>query len=512
MEQKRPTEAFGLPAVDGCIDFAEVSARIRKAEAGNKVDDLADALSEAVFAGNVGQEAVPCLIEAVGYAGSDLSLRSAALALASVASTNDQEVTGALIASFNRVSHHPFLAPSVLEALGLLALRDPLARAQLSALLFPLRMTEPRYLLIKAAKLIGLLDGVRPDPDLRAKLDELTKVSDLAVQAEARQQLALATLADALLADDRGALQERLICARAAFARAAQSEEHRPDAAIFVHTLDMLLAFPELRAWDGYAATQIEDLAKSVDHALNSLAPHDWHGYRSDRATRSAQRVLHICDALRHAAAAASVAAEWLDYTAALRELASLHAQVRSTASSDPRDGRIAAALATTADTIFAASLGPLLARVVQRHRLALITSKHEISNGVDDVYLGLRALEQAAAKFEFMEDSSISAEQKSKIIVLGERAGLQPDVLVKQLLDAIEEGSVERWAEKSGLAPAALPVEKIDLYGDDPAVDEVVRPLLHQIRKEIATFPLPKWRRASRRSRRFSAVCQLRA
>lgn len=63
--------------------------------------------------------------------------------------------------------------------------------------------------------MIGLLDRVRPNPDLRMKLDELATASDLAVQAEARQQLALAALADALLANDRGALQERLVHIRA---------------------------------------------------------------------------------------------------------------------------------------------------------------------------------------------------------------------------------------------------------------------------------------------------------
>jgi hypothetical protein len=50
--------------------------------------------------------------------------------------------------------------------------------------------------------------------------------------------------------------------------------------------------------------------------------------------------------------------------------------------------------------------------------------------------------------------------------------------------VQAVEEGRVVGWAEELGLARANLPVERPDLYGDDPAVDEVVRPLLYQVRK----------------------------
>lgn len=405
-------------------------------------------------------------------------------------------MTDGLLAAFNRFVHHPFLAPALLDVLGLLALRSSLARAELSSQLLRLRPTDPRYLLVKAAQVIGRLDAMRPDPDLRAKLDDLTTTSDLAVQAEARQQLALAALADALLANDRGTLQERLVGARAAFARAELSEEHRPDAAMFVRVLDMLLAFPQLQTGDERTARRVAELAHTLDHTLTGLAPYDWHGYHSDRGTRRARHLLRIADALRQAAAAASVAEEWTNLAAALEELARLYAQVRVESPSPPSDGRLTDALVSVADAVFVAGLGPLLARVVQQRRLTRITSDYVLAHGEDEVAVGLRALEQAAAPYAFMGDPAVRDSAAGAIARLAERIGQRPDAPLKGFLRAIEEGDVARWAEESGLAPAPLPVERPVLYGDDPAVDEVMRPLLHRIRERLGNYPPLKWAR----------------
>jgi hypothetical protein len=495
MARGQPTEANDLPRIAGSIDWAAASAQLRTAEAGDTADDLIDALTEAVFAGEVGGEAVPCLIDALDRARSELSLRSAALALAAVAQ-DDPGAVDALVAASGRVAQHPFLAPALLEALGLLALQSPLALAELSALLLRLCPADSRYLLVKGAQVIGLLDGVRPDPGLRVKLDELATAADLAVQAEARQQLALAALADALLADCRGALQERLAGARAAFARAELSEEHRPDAAMFVRLLDLLLAFPQLQAGGERAAGHVAELASSLDHALTSLAPHDWHGYRSERATRQAQRVLHIADALRRAAAAASVAEDWTNLAAALEELAWLYAEIRAEPPSAPSEKRVTAALACVADKVFAASLGPLLARVVQQRRLARITADYVLAHGEDEVAAGLRALEQAAATFAFIGDPSLPDSAMGEIARQADRVGQRPDVLLRGFVQAIQEDRVARWVEEVGLTPVSLPVEGPELYGNDPVVDDIVRPLLHETRQLLGEYPLPKWAR----------------
>jgi hypothetical protein len=237
-------------------------------------------------------------------------------------------------------------------------------------------------------------------------------------------------------------------------------------------------------------------VGSTLDHALASLGPHDWHGYRSDRATRQAQHVLHIADALLRSAAAASVAEEWTNLAAALEELARLYAEIRAEPPGAPSDRRVTAALASVADAVFAASLGPLLARVVQQRRLARITADYVLAHGEDEVAAGLRALEQAAASFSFISDPSIADSSVGTIARLAERVGQRPDVLLEGFAQAMQEGRVARWVEEVGLTLVSLPVERPELYGNDPAVDEVVRPLLHRIRQHLGDYPLPKWAR----------------
>ncbi|MBI3910681.1 MAG: hypothetical protein HY320_07085, partial [Armatimonadetes bacterium] len=380
------------------IDWPAAQRQLRTAPDGDQADDLIDALTDAVFAGAGTAEAAPVLAQAVQRAHSEFSLRSAALALSVTASADDANAVDALVAAYRRAAEHSFLAPSLLEALGLLAPRSPLARAQLTALLLRLHAEDSRYLLMKAAQVIGCLDAVRPEPDLRAKLAEFSAAQDSAVQAEVRQQLALMELADALLVEDKGALQARLSSARAAFARAELSEEHRPDAAMFVRVLDMLLLFPGLSLDRAATVRGLVEVAAALDHSLSSLMPYDWHDYRSDRATARARRILHIADALRRAAQGVGAAEEWTNFAAALEELARLHAQIRAESSAVPDDGRIPAALGSIADAVFATSLGPLLSHVVQARRLARITADRALAHGEDDITQGLRALEQAAA------------------------------------------------------------------------------------------------------------------
>jgi hypothetical protein len=479
----------------GGVDWAAASVQLCSAYRGFDVDDLIDALTEVVLAGGVGTEAAPFLTEAVCQACSDLSLRSAALALAVTAPADDAGAVDALVAAYGRGEDRVFLAPALLEALAVLALRSPLARAHVSALLLRLRPNDSRYMLVKAAKVIGRLDAVRPDSDLRAKLDEFVAGQDLAVQAEARQQLALAGLADVLLSGDRTALRERLAGARAAFFRAESSEEHRPDAAMFVRLLDMLLAFLTLNQDRQAIAARVSELGRMLDHTLTSLAQHDWHGYRSDKGTLQVQQVLRIADALRRAAESASVAEEWVNFAAALEELARLHAQIRGELVMPLDEGRTHAGLSGIADTVFAASLGPLLVHVVQQRRLSRITADYVLARGEDAIAQGLRALEQAAAT-AFVGGTAIPEGVMGQIAILAERLGCRPETLLTKFLEAAQEGRVARWAEEIGLGTGPLPIERPNLYDDDPTVDEVVRPLLHRIADQLGNYPPAKWAR----------------
>jgi hypothetical protein len=494
MAETPPAEAEAIPRTAGAINWAAAHEQLRAAPDGEGADDLIDALTGAVFEADATVEATPYLVDAVRRARSDLSLRSAALALSIAAPADDQSSVDALVDSYRRAAGHPFLGPALLEAWGLLAVRSPLARAHLSALLLGLRAEGPRYVLVKAAQAIGHLDAVRPDPDLRTKLQEFASAEDPAVQAEARHQIALASLVDALLADDQTALRVRLAGARAAFARAERSEEHRPDAAVFVRLLDMLLAFLELGGDRATATERLARLAGDLDGAVMSLAPHDWHGYRSPRATFRARHMLRIADALRSAAETAGTAEEWTNFAASLEGLARLHAQIRADEMTPADDGRLPAALGGIADAIFAASLGPLLARVVQERRLARIAADYVLAHGEDGITRGLRALGGAAAAFA--TDSAAVEGIEEQLADLAKQVGRPPGELLAEAIAALQERRVPQWVEEIGLASNPLPVERPDLYGNDPSVDEVVRPLLHRIAECLGDYPLPKWTR----------------
>src|SRR5205085_7880504 len=63
-------------------------------------------------------------------------------------------------------------------------------------------------------------------------------------------------------------------------------------------------------------------------------------------------------------------------------------------------------------------------------------------------------------------------------------------------LRQAIEEGDVEGWVRRLGLATAALPIDRPGLYGSDPAVDETVRPILESLRARLGPCPGRLWLR----------------
>lgn len=495
MSRTESTEIHVESAVGRKVNWADATIQLRGAASVDEADDLVDALTEAVFNGDALPEATPFLTLAVRQASSDLSLRSTALALAVAAPADDNEAVNILVEVYGRKAHHPFLVPSLLEAIGLLAHRNALARAQVHVLLLRLNANDSRYLLVKAAQVIGRLNAIKAEPDLRAKLDEFLGCDDAAVQAEARQQLALAELADVLQAEDEPTFRARLISAGAAFARAEMSEEHRPDASMFVKLIDALVAFFRLARSRSDSEAALVEPAETLRHSLTSLATHDWHGYRSERATLLALHVLGIVDGLRRAAATVGTAEEWTNLAAALETLARLHAQVRGQSLSDSQD-RVVFAMGSFADTVFAASLGPLLARVVQQRRLARITADYVLSHGEDDVARGLRALEQAAATSTFAADPALSEATAGHLVEVAAKVGRAPDVLLSEVLEALQQHRITSWAEEVGLTPGMLPVEQLELYGGDHSVDEVVRPLLHQLADQLGDFQLPKWLR----------------
>ena len=133
-----------------------------------EVDDVVDELVARLLAPPPDPTATPAAIKALALAKSDLSVRSAAAALAYVAPDDDIEAVERLEQAFEARRQHAFLAPSLLGSLTLLGLRNESARAGAVRYLQRLQPGEPRPLLAAGVKAIGLLCDRENDEKLRA--------------------------------------------------------------------------------------------------------------------------------------------------------------------------------------------------------------------------------------------------------------------------------------------------------------------------------------------------------
>lgn len=448
------------------------------------VDDIVDEVTELMQVDGPSTEAAQFLIAAVGRARSELSLRSAAVNLALFAEADNYEAVQILKSTYERVHDHAFLAPALLDALGVLALRSALARSELTTKLLLLQRHSEEHLLIRASKWIGRLDGLRADPALVAKLEDFLRADSLVVQAEARQQLAFVALRDALLATTRDELRVRLVAARAAFARAELSDELRPDARTLIVIVDMMLAFMKLDIERDGAITRLEELSAELRDLLRPTANMGWWDHQSEHWTRRTIGVLSISDSLMEGAKSINTADEWMNLNNALEGLARLYSQIRAesgylTHLPQPLDG--------IGDMIFADSLGPLLLWAVNLKQLKLALDRYTSVHEEDETSRGLRALLASATAVDIASIQSIPEDLFSAISEFAIRRGMSPNTIMKDLKTAIDDGKLAQWAE--AMSEGALRIEWSDLYGADPSIDEVVRSLLGQLSQRLIRY-----------------------
>src|SRR5690348_5667982 len=134
-----------LPPITAA-DWEVLRARLHTLSAPDEIDDLIDSVRETFFASSPSVAASAYLRDALNRAGSALTIRSAALALALAASPTDSVAVDALVGMYKRFASDVFLAPVLVDALGLLALRSPLGRIELSSLRLRLHLEDNRYL------------------------------------------------------------------------------------------------------------------------------------------------------------------------------------------------------------------------------------------------------------------------------------------------------------------------------------------------------------------------------
>jgi nucleoside phosphorylase len=411
-----------------------------------EVDDAVDDLAARLLASPPDPTATTVVIRALGLSKSDLSVRSAAMALAYIASDDDIEAVEYLEHAFEARRQNEFLAPFLLGALSLLGLRNESARLGAGRFLQRFKASEPRSLLVAAAKAIGLLCDRRNDETLRARLFALAGSDDVAVRAEARQQIALMRLADALLAESYDGLIALLAAAREAFLAAEGSEETRPDASLFRLLLDAVLQFHELERDRVAAAERIKQVSANLREMGGQKAEQIFQMDRSPAASQIANRCEIVASSLEAAAKEVANAARWTNFDRSVVRLAECYGDIRYRFSAIPGYEQAAMSISAFADRVIKPRLGPVLARKVGRESFAEVIRHYEAESAKPEVLLGLQELQRAVLEAEMDGRSSLSEEAVGTLRAMAEKAGCSPEELIGRInlqIEANEEGEL---------------------------------------------------------------------
>lgn len=293
------------------------------------IDDAVDELAGILLASPADQAAISVALKALSVAKSDLSVRSAAFAVAFVAPDDSLDAAEGLERAYETRKQHVFLAPSLLSALALLGLRNDSARAGAVRYLLRLQPTAPPPLLVAGVKAMGLLCDRENDAKLRAKLFALAGVEDNAVKAEARQQVALIQLSDALMAETHDGLIASLTAAREAFRLAESSEEVRADATLFRLLLDAVLAFDDLERDRNGALRRIGPLVVELRQMGGRTAERIFQMDRSPAAAQIAHRCEIVASSVEAAANEAARATGWTNFDKSVVRLAECYGDIR---------------------------------------------------------------------------------------------------------------------------------------------------------------------------------------
>ncbi len=443
---------------------------LEKLDSAGEVDDVVDDLAGRLLVPPPDPSAQPVAIKALSVARSDLSVRSAASALAYVATNDDTESVDLLERVFDARRQNAFLAPSLLGLLALIGLRNASARA--GTIRYVLRLKadkDPPPLLVAGVKAIGLLCDRKDEQELRGKLFALAENDDVAVRAEARQQVALLRLADALLADSHAGLIALLTAAREAFKLAESSEEIRPDAKLFRLLLDAILQFEELEDDRKVASGRIEVLAGDLREMGGRLARMD----RSPANTQIAHRCALVASSLETASKEAAKAAKWTNFDRSVVRLAECYSEVRYRPDALPGNEQVGLILSGVADRVLKPRLGPILARKVGRESFEEVIRNYDANDGVPEVLSGLRELLRASLEAERTERYHLSEESAGLLSSLAAKADCTPDDLIRRFNLIIAQDDCDCVAVSAKLLPA--PPGKRGMKMSLPAIGIIV-------------------------------------
>lgn len=462
---------------------------------GSVVDDvIEEALTSASASCSALKDsrAVPYLVEALAAAQSRSTTRDVAALLASApGAVGDSTVVDALSKAYDRARSDAVLGPDMLDALGLLAERSPLGAAAVSTVLLRLTSGDERFLLVRAAKVIGRLEALGVTTHARELLDRLTQSTDLAVEAEARQQLAVLALGEALQQSDLDGLRSGLSSARLALVKADLSEEQRCDARQLLAFVDLLLAYLDAGATRDPArianlSAVLTQRARQLRTVVDNPLGRPWYGYASPMESAVEWRLHRIALGFERLAELLGTAEEWTNFDEALLEVAAafelmVTAPIRVVSSAPAIERLLHAGVAA-----HRAKLGPLLHRVVGRTRLAKVIEKLESADGDEETVHCLQEFHAAACAAEHLPQIRPIALDRA---VLTRLASDRPLVLpqlaeaVPGIRDALQDMGIDvatlNGASMTTAPPTPLPLDAPNCYANDPAVDDTVRRIL---------------------------------
>jgi len=438
-----------------------------------EVDDVVDELVALLLASPPDPSATAVAARALTLAKSDLSVRSAATALAYTAPDEDVEAVQCLEQTFDSQRQNAFLAPSLLVTLVLFGLRNAAARVGAIRYLLRLKTEDQRPLLVAGLKAIGLLCDRENDPALRAKLFAVAGSGDIAVRAEARQQIAMLRLADSLLAESHAGLTASLAAAREAFKVAEDSEEVRPDASLFRLMIDAVLQFDGIEFNREAAIERVGRLAGELREMGGQHAEQIFRMDRSPAASRIADRCAIVASALETASKEVASAARWTNFDRSVVRLAECYGEVRYREAAFPGYEQTRQALAGVAERVIRPRLGPVLARKVGRESFEEVIRRYEAGGGLPEVLDSLRKLQQAALEVERNGRHSLPDGAIGTLCAMAEKAGCTPEELIRRFSVTIAQNDSYGLAAYAELLSA--PTDKRGMKMPLPSIGIIV-------------------------------------
>lgn len=469
------------------------------------VDDLMEYLAAAPRA--VPKSAARPLIHALRGSVSPVARRDVAHLLAMVVAKDSAmipEAVEALVAQYGVARSDAFLGPELLHAIAKLAAHSAFARAALQTAVLRLTDQDTRFLLVRAAKIIGWFATNAVELGADGVLEQWTQSSDVAVQSEARMQRAIIALAKMLGVVDLAELEMRLREARRALLAAHASDEMRTDAARWLVLVELLQVYISMRHGGNADITrELASRAARLQHLVVDPSAGVWAGYAEGPEAIVEHRLFQTGLAFARLSKALEQAEEWTNLDAALVETAAALQLLVVRAEGDA-DGIGAAGvrIAAISGNVGGKPLGLFLSRAIGRVRVARIVADYESRSRTadDELVAQLRSLYDtvACAERTGTEPPLPTEVDVSRILQL---TADQPGAVAAMcqampgLLPRLREAGVELARDGTGLSAFLLPADSPDLYGGDPAVDETVRPLLVDLWSRVGPrFPAERW------------------